>query len=74
MNCEPKFTIRAYGKSELAMKYFPNLSPESASNKFRNWLRINPRLRELISRSSRDYTPKQVRRIVEEIGEPFDIE
>ena len=68
------FVIRAYGKSELAMMYFPKDSQETATNKFRNWLRINPRLRELISRSSRDYTPKQVRRIVEEIGEPFDIE
>jgi len=73
MKNEP-FVIRAYGKSELAMKYFPDLTKESAMKKFRNWLRINPRLRKLVSKNSRNFTPKQVRIIIEEVGEPFDIE
>ena len=55
------FTIRAYGKSELAMMYFPDLSKETA-------------IRKLISKKLRSYTPKQVRLIVEELGEPFEIE
>ena len=42
---DEKFVIKSYGKGELAMKYFPYLSPETATNKFRNWLRINPKLR-----------------------------
>ena len=71
---EEPFIIKSYGKSELAMKYFPELTKESAMRKFRNWLRINPRLRKLVSREIRSYTPKQVRKIVEEIGEPFEIE
>ena len=71
---EEKFVVRAYGKSELAMMYFPNSSEETAIKKFRNWLRINPRLKGFIDRGSRCYTPKQVRAIVEEIGEPFSIE
>ena len=71
---DEKFVIKSYGKCELAMKYFPYLSPETATNKFRNWLRINPKLRKLVSRESRNYTPKQVKRIVKELGEPFDIE
>ena len=73
MKEEEKFVVRAYGKSELAMIYFPKDSEETAKKKFRNWLRINPRLKGLIDRSTRCYTPKQVRRIVEEVGEPFDI-
>ena len=65
------FTIRAYGKSELAMMYFPDLTKETAMKKLRFWLSINPRLRHLINRTFRNYTPKQVRLIVDEIGEPF---
>ena len=65
------FTIRAYGKSELAMMYFPDLTKETAMKKLRFWLSINPRLRLLINRNFRNYTPKQVRLIVDEIGEPF---
>ena len=73
MKNEP-FVIRTYGKTELAMKYFPNLTPESAMKRFRNWLIINKRLKKLVSKKIRYYTPKQVRSIIEEVGEPFDIE
>jgi hypothetical protein len=65
------FTIRTYGKSELALLYFPSLSKESAIKKLRFWLSLNPRLRHLISKKIRSYTPKQVQMIVKEIGEPF---
>ena len=71
---DEKFIIRAYGKSELAMMYFPDNSPETAQKKFRFWLIINPRLRFMVNKNSRFYTPKQVRLIVEEVGEPFGIE
>lgn len=64
------FTIRAYGKSELAMLYFPHLCQESAVKNLRVELKINPRLRHLVNRKTRKYWPKQVRMIVEEIGEP----
>ena len=68
------FNIRAYGKSELAMIYFPDLTKETAMRKLRLWLSINPRLKKLISKKIRSYTPKQVRLIAEELGEPFEIE
>ena len=71
---DENFTIRAYGKSELAMMYFPDLTKETAIRKLRLWLSVNPRLRKLISKKLRSYTPKQVRLIVEELGEPFEIE
>ena len=68
------FTIRAYGKSELAMMYFPDLSKETAMKKLRFWLSVNTRLRHLINRNFRKFTPKEVRLIIEEIGEPYDTE
>ena len=71
---DEKFVIKSYGKGELAMKYFPYLSPEAARKKLRNWLNINPRLRNLKPKRAKDFTPKQVKTIVKELGEPFDIE
>ena len=68
------FRIKAYGKSELAMIYFPRLTKKGAMKKFESWLRKNPRLCYLIRKGIYDYTPKQVRQIVEEVGEPFDIQ
>jgi len=70
---DEKFTIRAYGKSELAMLYFPYIQADSALRQFKVWLRCNPRLRHLLKVGGNFYTPKQVRKIVEEVGEPFEL-
>ena len=67
---ESEFKIRAYGKTELALLYAPELTQSGALKKLRRWMRINPRLRQLLRVKGRVYTPKQVRRIVEELGEP----
>ena len=66
-----KFVIRAYGKSELAMMYFPNSSKRSALRKLQHWISINPRLSVLIGSSGNYFTPKEVQQIVDEVGEPF---
>ncbi len=71
---DEKFIIRAYGKSELAMMYFPKLSPETAMKLLKTWLRVNPRLQHLVGSKAKFYTPKQVKMMVEELGEPFDLE
>ena len=66
------FVIRAYGKSELAMMYFPNSSSKrSALRKLQHWISINPRLRVLMGSSGNYFTPKEVQQIVDEVGEPF---
>ena len=52
-------TIRAFGRSELAQQYFPQISPMSAWRKFREWLVLNPSL-----------TPAEVQLIYTELGEP----
>ena len=64
------FEIRAYGKQELAVIYHPKVTTETAMKRMRNWFRVNPRLRYLIDKKIHSYTPKQVRQIVEEVGEP----
>lgn len=71
---DEKFIIRAYGKSELAMLYFPKHSTDAAMRNFRLWLETNPRLRSIRRQKGHFYTPKQVKKIVEEVGEPFEIE
>lgn len=71
---DEKFIIRAYGKSELAMLYLPKHSKETSMKHFRTWLKINPRLRHITKSKGYYYTPKQVKAIVVELGEPFEIE
>ena len=67
-----EFVIRAYGKSELAMMYFPNSSSKrSALRKLQHWISINPRLSALVGSSGNYFTPKEVQLIVDEVGEPF---
>ena len=44
---EKEFKIRTYGKSELAMMYFPKLSKRAAAQKLRTWVKTNPRLNEI---------------------------
>lgn len=64
------FTIRFYGKSELALAYWPGLTKEVARKKLHTEIAKNPRLRHLLERSGHDYTPQQVELIVRELGEP----
>ena len=64
-----KFEIRAYTKQELAIEYFPHYNFEKASRKLLEWFRVNPRLKHLIGQRG-PLTPKQVRLIVDEVGDP----
>lgn len=70
------FTIRSYGKSDLAMLYFPTAnSKHVAVNHLNGWINRNKSLlAELESighlRSARYFTPKEVAIIVNYLGEP----
>jgi hypothetical protein len=66
------FKIHAYGKSELAMMYFPGDSKELALKKLRCWFAKNKNLKHFVSREKKYFTPKQVKIIIEELGEPDD--
>jgi len=67
--------IRAYGRTELAQLYFPQLSPQVAFRKLQYWIDVYPGLRENMiahgySRHTRIFLPVHVRLIVNAIGEP----
>lgn len=69
------FTIRKYGRMELAQFYSPDIQPESAWVRLKQWIDLNPgladRLRALGYDSRlRSFTPAQVQAIVDALGEP----
>ena len=70
------FEIRSYGKSELAMLYFPHAqTTEGALCNLRFWIRKCRDLDEALkacgmARQAKSYTPKEVALIVEYLGEP----
>ena len=75
LSTEEVFPIRSYGKGELACFYIHNVQQASAVKEFNIWIRKAPGLEQKLletgmSRSARRYTPKQVRLIVEALGEP----
>ena len=73
--CVEPFTIRAYGRTELAQCYFPAVNSQVAYRKLQTWIDYYPHLRERLEAAganprSRMYMPAQVKMIVEAIGEP----
>lgn len=69
------FKIRPYTKKELALMYFPNSNPRTAVNHLMAWInRCTPLLGELktagYAKNSKSFTSRQIRMIVEYLGEP----
>lgn len=69
----PGLGIRSYSRSELAVKYMPQLSRKRALMRFNEWLALNKNLQKRLSEtgandSTRWYTPRQVLIIMEELG------
>ena len=69
------FDIRAYGRTELAQRYFPTLSPQVAYRKLQSWIDYYPNLRQRLTAAGynprgRMFMPVHVQMIVEAIGEP----
>ena len=67
--------IRSYGKSELAMLYFPDSEPRVATNHLAQWIRNCPELVVALrkchqSRFAKFYSAEAVRQIVWFLGEP----
>ena len=68
--------MRSYGKSELAMLYFPNAATaEGALSNLNYWIRrcngLRDRLRACgMTKCGKSFTPKEVMLIVEALGEP----
>lgn len=72
---EKEFVIRSYGYGELAQQYFPNINKKSATDQFRKWINSSNTLKNKLAElgykpRQRILTPKQVKYIIEEFGEP----
>ena len=72
---ETPFVLRAYGRTELAQLYYPNLKTESAWRALRHELELcKPLARELRAQgyttTQRHFTPRQVRTITQYLGTP----
>lgn len=69
------FSIRTYTKKELALMYFPDSQPRTAVNHLMAWIRRCAQLwTELqtmgYQTTSKAFTPREVKAIVEQLGEP----
>ncbi len=70
------FEIRTYGKSELALKYFPNAETTTgALSNLSFWIRKNKKLVKALRScgmppKSKFYTPREVSLIVKYLGAP----
>ena len=72
---EDEFVCRTYGKSELAQLYCPDIEPKTAVAKLNQWIALKPGLKEALAKTglqhcAKQYTPAQVRLIVDALGEP----
>jgi hypothetical protein len=56
------------------MLYLPHHTKATALKLFKSWLQFNQELRPLCKAKGWYYTPRQVKKIAEVLGEPFDIE
>ena len=71
----PKMNIRSYSKQELAMLYFPDSDPRTATNHLMRWINRNQSLlRELHAAGyyshSKFFTTRQVCAIIDYLGDP----
>lgn len=67
--------IREYGRQELAQLYRPDIQPESAWRKLKQWIEQYPGLTDSLSAlgyngHAHSFTPAQVKAIIDAIGEP----
>ncbi|MBO4590282.1 MAG: DUF4248 domain-containing protein [Bacteroidaceae bacterium] len=72
---EQPFPLRAYGRTELAALYRPDLTPKSAWRALRDELQHTPALLAALAETDYDprrrhFTPRQVQLIVTTLGLP----
>ena len=69
------FIIRAYSKKELALMYFPDSSPRTAVSHLMSCIHRCTQLWQQLQATGyettcKTFTPRQVKAIVEQLGEP----
>lgn len=67
---------RSYGFKELAVLYFPNIAPASASIRLKAWIKDSPELLQILAGTNyhltaRVLTPRQAGMIENAFGSPF---
>lgn len=70
-----EFKVRSYTKKELALFYFPDASPHTAVNRLMRWINRNAPLLVRLEglgycKTARWFTSREVKLIVEHLGEP----
>ena len=74
------FAIRTYGKSEFALLMFPTIDdPKVAQAKLLRWIKKDRQFHQSLvgmglSSYVKDYSPEQVRAMVEKFGAPGEYE
>ena len=68
-------TMKEYGRTELAQRYCPQLTPDAAWRKLKRWIALNRDLTQELQQlgythSQRSFTPKMVASIFYYLGEP----
>ena len=61
---------KTFGRTELALLYFPTLTPAAAWRKLHQWLLLQPSLAHFANMPTRTFSPAQVALIFQHIGEP----
>ena len=62
--------VQVYGRTELALQYFPHLKPHSAWLKLRSLLADDPTTVSLARQSRRTFMPAEVSLIYRSLGRP----
>lgn len=70
-----EFIIRQYTKKQLALMYFPDSNPRTAVKHLMAWIHLCVPLWDELLHSgyqptSKSFTPRQVKLIIEYLGEP----
>ena len=70
MQNTPSSSVRVFGRTELALQYFPHLKPHSAWLKLRSLLTDDPSTARLALQSRRTFMPAEVDLIYHSLGRP----
>ena len=63
-------SLHVFGRTELALQYFPHLKPHSAWLKLRSLLTDDPSIAHLARQSRRTFMPAEVSLIYRSLGRP----